>query len=236
MTATEVLHELQALGSERYKRMMMKNHGVREPCFGVKIGDMKAIQKRIKTDYQLALDLYDTGNYDAMYLAGLVADDARMTKRDLQAWVRKADQGALSGATVPWTAAGSRHGFELAQKWIASPKPHIAAAGWATLSGLAALTADADLDLAAFKDLLTTAEKAIDRAPDEARYQINDFIIALGRHVAPLFDAALRTGEKIGPVEANLGGNTCQIPFAPDKIRQCQARGAVGKKRKTVKC
>lgn len=39
----------------------LRNHGVREPFFGVKIGDMKKIQKRIKKDYQLALDLYDTG-------------------------------------------------------------------------------------------------------------------------------------------------------------------------------
>ena len=69
---------------------MMFNHGVKEPIFGVKIEDMKKIQKRIKKDYQLALDLYDTGIYDAMYLAGLIADDAKMTKKDLQHWVDKA--------------------------------------------------------------------------------------------------------------------------------------------------
>ena len=70
---------------------MLRNHGVQEPFFGVKIGDMKKIQKRIKKDYQLALDLYDTGNYDAMYLAGLIADDARMTKKDLNQWVKMAN-------------------------------------------------------------------------------------------------------------------------------------------------
>jgi hypothetical protein len=64
--------------------MLMKNYGVKEPCFGVKIGDMKKIQKRIKRDYQLALDLSDTNNFDAMYLAGLIADDSRMTSADLQ--------------------------------------------------------------------------------------------------------------------------------------------------------
>ena len=51
-----------------------------------------------------AFDLYDTGNYDAMSLAGLIADDARMTKKDLQRWVEKAYAGALPGATVPWVA------------------------------------------------------------------------------------------------------------------------------------
>lgn len=101
MTAEEILDELEALGSASTKKMLMKNYGIREPFFGVKIGDLKMIQKRIKKDYQLALDLYDSGNYDAMYLAGLIADDARMTKKDLRRWVKKAYAGALPGATVP---------------------------------------------------------------------------------------------------------------------------------------
>ena len=101
MTAKQILEELKPLGHESYKKLLFKNYGVKEPCFGVKIGDLKKIQKRIKKDYQLALDLYDTGNYDAMYLAGLIADDARMTKKDLQRWVEQAKAGALSGATVP---------------------------------------------------------------------------------------------------------------------------------------
>ncbi len=75
MTAKAILEELRPLGSENYKRILL-NHGVKEPCFGVKIEELKKIQKRIKKDYKLALDLYDTGVYDAMYLAGLIADDA----------------------------------------------------------------------------------------------------------------------------------------------------------------
>src|SRR3984885_370240 len=108
MTAKEIVEELRTLGAESIKKVL-RNHGVREPFFGVKIGDMKKILKRIKKDYQLALDLYDTGNYDAMYLAGLVADDAKMTKKDLNRWVKMAHGGALATATVPWVAAGSNH-------------------------------------------------------------------------------------------------------------------------------
>ncbi len=79
MTAKEVLDELRTFGAESIKKVL-RNHGVQEPFFGVKISDMKKIQKRVKKDYQLALDLYDTGNYDAMYLAGLIADDAILTQ------------------------------------------------------------------------------------------------------------------------------------------------------------
>src|SRR5688500_11159572 len=116
-TAEQVLKELQRLGTESYKRLLMTNYGVREPFFGVKIGDMKPIQKRVGKDYKLALDLYATGNYDAMYLAGLIADDTRMTKKDLQRWVDNAYAGSLSGATVAAVAAGSGHGWEMGLKW-----------------------------------------------------------------------------------------------------------------------
>ena len=91
MTAAEILEEMKPLGRESYKRVLFKNYGVKEPCFGVPIGDLKKFQKRIKKDYQLALDLYDTGVYDAQYLAGLIADDAKMTKKDLRQWLAKAN-------------------------------------------------------------------------------------------------------------------------------------------------
>ena len=236
MTAREILAELKPLGRESYKRMLFNNYGVKEPCFGVKIGDLKKFQKRIKMDYQLALDLYETGNYDAMYLAGLIADDARMTKKDLQRWVEKAHTGALAGATVPWVAAGSPHGWEMALEWIDSKNEFIATAGWATLSSLVSIKDDAELDLAELKRLLHRVQKTIQQAPDAVRYAMNGFLIAAGSYVKPLVEFALQTSEKIGPVTAHLGKSACQVPFAPDYIRKVEKRGAIGKKRKMAKC
>jgi hypothetical protein len=141
MTAREILEELQPLGSDGYKKVM-STYGVKEPFFGVKIGDMQPIRKRIRKDYQLALDLYATGNYDAMYLAGLIADDARMTRDDLQNWVDNAYCGPLCGSTVPSVAAGNPHGWELALEWIESDSDLIAAAGWATLACIVSVQPD----------------------------------------------------------------------------------------------
>lgn len=236
MNAKTILKELEGLGQPNYKKLLFKNYGVREPCFGVKIGDMKKIEKRIKKDYQLALDLYNTGNYDAMYLAGLIADDARMTRKDLQRWVEKAYAGALPGATVPWVAAGSPHGRDVALEWIESAKPPVASAGWTTLACLVALKEDADLDLGELKRLLQRVQKDIHKAPDAVRYSMNSFLIAVGSHVKPLSDLAIRTGEAIGPVMADLGNNSCLVPSAPEYIRKVESKGGIGKKRKSVKC
>jgi len=95
MTAKDVVAELKKFGNAQTKKTWM-NHGAQEPCLGVKVEDMKKIQKRVKMDYQLALDLYDTGIADAMYLAGLIADDAKMTKKDLQKWIEGATWGMVA--------------------------------------------------------------------------------------------------------------------------------------------
>jgi hypothetical protein len=235
MTAKKILEELKPLGSDGYKKVIF-NHGVKEPCFGVKIGDLQKIVKRVGNDYRLALELYDTGVYDAMYLAGLIADDPQMTRKDLQRWVAQAYCKPLYGSIVPWVAAGSPQGWELGLEWIDSKTALTAAAGWATLGSLVSIKADADLDLAELKRLLQRVQKSIHQAPNEVRSQMNGFVIAVGTYVQPLTDTALQTGEKIGPVTVDVGNTACQVPFAPDYIRKAEKRGAIGKKRKTAKC
>lgn len=236
MTAKTIIAEMKPLGRESYKRVLVDNHGVKEPCFGVPISELKKFQKRIKKDYQLALELYETGNYDAMYLAGLIADDARMTKQDLQRWAEKAYGGAIPGTTVPSVAAGSQHGRELALKWIESPKPLVASVGWATLSCLVSIKDDNELDQAELRRLLQRVQREIHEAPHLVRYQMNSFVIAVGSFVPSLTATALQIGEQIGAVSCDLGANNCQTPFAPDYIRKVQARGSIGKKRKSAKC
>ncbi len=202
----------------------------------MKIAELKKIQKRIKKDYQLALDLYDTGIYDAMYLAGLIADDAKMTKKDLRHWVEKANCPMLSAYTVPWVAAESRHGRELALEWIESKKESVAACGWATLSGLVAITDDTELDLAELKQLLQRLQKTIHQQPNRVRHVMNSFVIAVGCYVQELTDAALQVAAQIGSVTVDMGGTACKVPYASEYIQKAQKRGAIGKKRKTTKC
>jgi 3-methyladenine DNA glycosylase AlkD len=235
MHAQPIIQEIKPLGRQSYKNVLL-NHGVQEPFFGVKIEDLKKIQKRVKKDYRLALDLYDTGIYDAMYLAGLIADDAKMTKTDLQRWLKKANCSALQEYTVPWVAAESGHGRELALEWIESREEGVAAAGWATLANVVAIEDDADLDLPELKQLLRRVQTTIHQQPDRVRYVMNGFVIALGSYVKGLTDLALQAAAKIGQVSVDMEGTCCKVPDATEYIKKVQKRGTIGKKRKTVKC
>ncbi|MFT5511695.1 MAG: 3-methyladenine DNA glycosylase AlkD [Bacteroidia bacterium] len=80
MTFEEVMSELKGYGNENTKRTYA-NHGAKEPFFGVKGGDLKKSLKKTKKNHALALQLFDTGNSDAMYLAALMADEKEVTEQ-----------------------------------------------------------------------------------------------------------------------------------------------------------
>jgi len=234
-TAEQILNELEKLGSASYKRTML-NHGAIEPYFGVRISELKKYQKKIKKDYQLALDLYATGVGDAMYLAGLIADETRMTKKDLQRWMKQASWEMLSEFTVPWVAAESRFGWELALEWMKSKDEAVAAAGWATLSSVVAVKPDDALDMKEFEKLMGQVVKTIHTAPNRVRYTMNGFIIAVGCYVAPLSEKAMAAAKKIGAVEVDMGNTSCKVPDAAAYIAKVVKMKRVGRKRAMARC
>ena len=235
MTAKDIVAELKKLGNAQTKKTWM-THGAQEPCLGVKVEDMKKIKKRVKMDYQLALDLYDTGIADAMYLAGLIADDAKMTRKDLQKWVENATCDWVAEYTVPWVASAGPHGREMALKWMESKNETIASAGWQTYSSMVAIKEDADLDLAEIKSLLQRVAKSIHQQPNRVKYVMNSFVIAVACYVKPLHKLAVDTANGIGEITVEQVGGCSTIPFAPDRIKKFEARSAIGKKRKSPKC
>lgn len=235
MTLDEVMAELESYGKESTKKTLMK-HGGKEPIFGVPVADLKKILKKTKKNHELSLALYDTGNSDAMYLAGLMADETQMTPNILQDWVEKAYWHYLSEYTVPWIASETEHGFDLGLKWIESDKENIAAAGWATLANYASIRPDDELDIATYGVLMERAAKEVHTAQNRVRYVMNGFVIALGIFTNEFTEKAKELGAQIGPVNVDMNGTACKVPLALPYIEKNEKMGRVGKKRKTSRC
>lgn len=235
MTVPQIMADLQQHGDEGIKKILLK-HGVKEPFFGVKVEHLKTIQKKIRTDYQLAKDLYATGNADAMYLAGLITDDKKMSIDDLQTWVRQAVSDNIADYMVPWVTAGGNFGWELALQWIEDHEAHVVSAGWFTLANLVALKPDAELDLAALRTLLSRVEKNIHTALNRVRSGMNIFMICLGSYISSMTGEVIDTARRIGPVTVIKEGTACKTPLATDYIEKVRLRGKLGQKKKTVKC
>ncbi len=230
---SKVMTELKKKGTEQTRKTFLRHGAPKGNFFGVKVADLKVIAKKIKGDQELAMELYDTGNSDAMYLAGIVADGAQMSKSQLNKWAKEAPWYMIAEYTVPGVAHENEHARDLAMKWIKSKNERIASAGWSTYSGIVATRDDKDLDHKEIKSLLSLIEKNIDKSPNRVRYTINGFVIGVGGYVKPLEEQAKATARKIGKVDVEMGDTACKVPLATEYIEKVLARG--GKKRKTIK-
>ncbi|MDB5252831.1 MAG: alkylation repair protein [Flaviaesturariibacter sp.] len=235
MTTPEIMDALRSMGSASVKRLF-ENHGNVEHSFGVKIGDLKTIQKKLKKNHALSLELFDTGNTDARYLAGLIADEKQITADDLRHWLRTTRSAMILEYTIPWVAAESRHGWALGTEWIDASDPGTQAVGWSTLSSVVSLVPDDVLDIAALRGLLDRVEHGIGTAQNRVRYVMNGFVIAVGCYVAPLSTEAMQVGKRLGKISVDLNGTACKVPDAPGYIQKVAARGTIGKKKKMARC
>jgi 3-methyladenine DNA glycosylase AlkD len=223
MTLKEVMDELAANGSEQTRKVLLR-HGAREPFFGVKVEDLKKIRKKTGKDHGLALDLFNTGNSNAMYLASMICDPSEFSMEVLDSWAARAYWYMLSEYAVAPVAAQTEFGESIALKWIGSDKEMIAAAGWATLSNILAKESDLKPSDQLLKSLLSDVQKHIHIAPNRVRYTMNGFIIATGSYVDSLHELCKKIAGNVGKVNVDMGGTACKVPDAVEYIQKVRNR------------
>ena len=229
------MQQLQALGQESIKKVLLK-HDIKEPLYGVKIEELQKIRKQVKNGYALSLQLYDTGVYDARYLAGLVTEPEKMAAGDLQHWAVQANCHALRESTVAWVTAESRYGMEKAMEWIRSGDDALASTGWATLSNIVAITEDSALDIPLLRELLHEAATTIHDSANRVKLTKNSFVISVGTYIKGLNELAKQTAARIGKVTADMGDTACKIAPATEYIEKAEKRNSIGKKKKSARC
>jgi 3-methyladenine DNA glycosylase AlkD len=236
-TAASIMSELKKKGKESTRKIYARHGMATDNMFGVSVADLKVIAKTIKAQQALACELYATGNLDAMYLAGMVADGSKMSAKELNAWAEgAANLQMIAEYTVPWVTVENPQGRELALQWMKSKKERVACSGWCAYSGLVATMPDEALDLSEIKNLLGEVVKGIKGAHNRVRYTMNGFVIAVGTYVKPLLKEAKAAARQIGEVSVDVGETACNVPLATAYIEKVEAAGRAGKKRKTIRC
>ncbi|KRF04859.1 DNA alkylation repair protein [Paenibacillus sp. Soil766] len=235
MNAEVVMHELEALGKERMKKMYVSN-GAHEPVFGVATGAMKPLVKQIKINQPLAEELYATGNYDAMYFAGIIADPKAMTAADYDRWIDAAYFYMLSDYVVAVTLSESGIAQEVADTWIASGEELRMSAGWSCYCWLLGNRKDAEFDESKISNMLELVVTTIHAAPERAKYAMNNFIYTVGVSYTPLHEKAIEIAKAVGPVEVKQDKTKSKFLSALDNIQKDVEKGRIGFKRKHVRC
>ena len=235
MTFEEVMHELESLATEQTKKVY-RAHGVHEPHWGVPTTAMRSLAKKIKRNQPLAEQLYATGNYDAMYFAGMIADPQAMTEADFDRWMDAAYFFMLSDYVVSVSLAETAYAQTVADRWITSGEELRMSAGWACYEWLLGSRSDDEFDTKKIRAMLNIAANTIHEQPNRTRYSMNGFVVAVGVSFLPLHEEALKTAEKIGKVHVSTEKGACSVPLATDAILKAKDKNRLGFKRKGVRC
>ena len=230
-----VMEELEALGKERMKKMYISN-GAHEPLFGVATGAMKPIAKKIKINQPLAEELYATGNYDAMYFAGIIADPKGMTESDFERWMDGAYFYMLSDNVVAVTLAEADIAQDVADKWIASGEELRMSAGWSCYCWLLGNRKDAEFSESKLAQMLEVVEQTINDSPERTKSSMMNFIYTVGISYLPLHEKAVETAKAVGTIEIKREKKKSSFVNAYENIQKEVDRGRLGFKRKYVRC
>lgn len=235
MNVEMVMQELEALGKERTKKMYISN-GAHEPLFGVATGAMKPIVRKIKINQHLAEELYSTGNYDAMYFAGIIADPKAMTESDYDRWMDAAYFYMLSDYVVAVTLSESDIAQEVSDKWIASGEELRMSAGWSCYCWLLGNRKDVEFSESKISDMLDLVKHTIHDSPERTKSAMNNFLYTVGISYLPLHEKAVETAKAIGIVEVKRDKKKTSFLNAYESIQKEVGKGKLGFKRKHVRC
>ena len=235
MEFKEVMSYLESKGNEQTCKTFAR-HGAPENMYGVKVADIKPILKKIKINHKLAEELYSTGNSDAQYLAGLIADPNKFTEADFERWAKSSGWYMITDYAVAWNISESPICIEVCKKWIDSDDVLLQECAWSALSCHFSVTVNEELDLAYHKSLVERIEKEIHKAANRVRYSMNGYIIAFGGAFAEMTEYCKEVGDRIGKVEVYMGDTACKVPDIRPYLENMENRGRIGKKKKTAKC
>ena len=219
MTVPDIITKLESLGNQKMRQHNIK-WGAHANQFGVKMGDIRAIAKILKTNHELAKELWATGNIEARFLATLVINPKALSMAELDNMVRS----ERFAQVIDWLYSNviKEHPDKekLREQWLASDDIMTARIGWSLTSGRVTRSPEG-LDLSA---LLDRIEKEMPTAPTEIQWTMNTTLAQIGINHPVYRERALDIGERLGVFRDYPTSKGCTSPFAPIWINEMVSR------------
>lgn len=217
----EIMEELESLGTEQ-SRKIYRRHGAGDNHFGVSFANLYKLQKRLKINQELAVQLWATGNTDAMTLATMIADPKQFDEATLENWLTGLSYYMLVDLYARNIVAKSDHADRLMDKWIPSDEEWISRAGWELMAQKA--MSNSKISDEFFLKALDLIENTIHQNKNRTRHSMNAALIAIGLRNDALHEAAVKSAEVIGKVEVDHGNTSCKTPEAVPYMAKGWAR------------
>jgi 3-methyladenine DNA glycosylase AlkD len=212
----EVMAELAALKDPK-ARAVNEKHG---DDHGVNLSKLRAVAKRLKTQQELARQLWETDDTAARLLALLICRPKAFTRDELDVMLRAARTPKVHDWLVNYVVKKGPHAEELRLAWSADPDPVVASAGWALTTERVARKPEG-LDLAGLLDVI---EAEMKDAPDRLQWAMNHCLAQIGIDHAEHRARAIGIGERLQVLEDYPTPPNCTSPFAPIWITEMVRR------------
>lgn len=220
-TLKETLAQLESLGNEKL-RAQNKKRGAGDNQFGVKLGDIRKLAEKIKTDDKLAVELWGTGNMEARLLAILLMKPKSISRDEMDRMVRSIDSPQVADWLISYVVKNHPDKESLRLSWMRDDEdnPWAARAGWTLTSERVARNPEG-LDL---PGLLDRIESEMGSARPEVQWTMNSCLAGIGIHFPKYRKRALTIGEKLGIYRDYPVSKGCTSPFAPIWINEMVRR------------
>jgi len=206
-TAAEVMAELADLEDPRIRDVNAR-HG---DDHGVNLGKLRAVAKRLKTQQELARELWGSGDTAARLLALLICRPKAFDRDELDGMLRQADTPKVQDWLVNYVVKKNPHAEELRVAWFADPDPVVASAGWALTTDRVAKKPEG-LDLPGLLDII---EAQMKDAPDRLQWAMNHCLAQIGIEHPEHRARAIGIGERLEVLKDYPTPPNCTSPFAP---------------------
>lgn len=221
MNVVEILATLQKLGKPQ-TAAIYKRHGSGDNVFGTLTSEIAKLQKKIKVDHTLAMELWRTGNAEARILALQISDPQRITRAEADRLL-KGGQTHFLGCYLAALVGRSPIAIETMRSWMASSDESKREMGYSILGVVLKNEPDSVSDTEAGK-ILKTIENETHGSANWARYAMNGALIAIGVFKPSCRDKAIDAAKRIGKVEVDYGETYCETPDAGSYIEKASKR------------
>jgi len=220
MDFEQVIQQLESVGTAQNRKIYAR-HGIGENQYGVSYADLGKLQKALKKNHPLALQLWHTGNHDARILACKIADPQHADDTLLNSWVQELDNYVITDAFSEY-AAKTQPAAQKIPQWTADEGEWVGTAGWNMLGTFALAQKELPADF--FSPYLATIQRDIHTRKNRVRYAMNNALICIGCRGGELLESALQIAAQIGKVEVDHGETNCATPDAATYIQKTLAR------------
>ena len=214
MTVQEVMAQLEALGSAKVRELNVRN-GAPDNHFGVKMGDIRTIAKAIKSDHALGLELWNTGNADAMIVATLVLKPKQLSSIELEQMVRSVTYAQLADTLIANVVKVHPDKEALRLQWMDTDDAMLARAAWSLTTERICKSPDG-MDIEA---LLDRIESELASAPAATQWTMNFCLGEIGIRYPEHRDRAIKIGETVGLYKDWPLSKGCIPPYVPVWVR-----------------